>query len=201
MKQSLVWAITGLCLAGLSACGGDSDTAAEPLLPAERSAPWVYITNEASGDMSVIDSATNQVLATVPLGKRPRGIQLSPDHKTLFVALSGSPFGGPGVDRDTLPPADKTADGIGVFDIEQNKLIKILDGGSDPEQIAVSSDGAKLYVANEDVGLASIVDVATNRVIKTFPVGDEPEGVGISPDGKTVYVTSEDDAMISVIDT
>jgi YVTN family beta-propeller protein len=63
--------------------------------------------------------------------------------------------------------------------------------GSDPEEFAISLDGSKLYVANEDVGLASVVDAGSGQIIKTLPVGDEPEGVGISPDGKMVYVTSE----------
>ena len=190
------------CCAVLIFCGpGDPGPSSEAPPPAERTGPRVYVTNEASGDLSIIDAGSHEVIATVPLGKRPRGIRLSGDGKLLYVALSGSPFGGPGIDRSTLPPADKSADGIGVFDIEQNKLTKILDGGSDPEQLAVSLDGTKMYVANEDVGMASIVDIAENRVLKTLEVGDEPEGVGISPNGKFVYVTSEDDAMISVIDT
>src|SRR5579864_1783002 len=100
---------------------------------AESSAPRIYVTNEVSGDLSVINSATRQVIATVPLGKRPRGIHPSPDLKTLYVALSGSPIAGPGVDETTLPPPDKTADGIGVFDVAQNKLLRIIPGGSDPE--------------------------------------------------------------------
>ena len=73
--------------------------------------------------------------------------------------------------------------------------------GSDPEEFAISLDGGKLYIANEDVGLASIVDARSGQIIKTLPVGDEPEGVGISPDGKVVYVTSEDDGAVSVIQT
>ena len=85
--------------------------------PAESTAPRIYVTNEVSGDMTVIDSGTNNVIATVPLGKRPRGIHASPDRKTIYVALSGSPIAGPGVDESTLPPPDKSADGIGVFDV------------------------------------------------------------------------------------
>src|SRR5215471_19028412 len=76
----------------------------------ESSAPRIYVTNEVSGDLTVIDSASRQIIATVPLGKRPRGIHASPDHKTLYVALSGSPIAGPGVDETTLPPPDKSAD-------------------------------------------------------------------------------------------
>ena len=56
----------------------------------------VYVTNEASGDLTVIDASTGSVVATAPLGKRPRGIKASPDGKTLYVALSGSPNAGPG---------------------------------------------------------------------------------------------------------
>ncbi len=34
----------------------------------------IYVTNEISGDLSVIDSTTMEVVSTIPLGKRPRGI-------------------------------------------------------------------------------------------------------------------------------
>jgi len=115
--------------------------APEADLAAQSTAPRIYVTNEVSGDLTVIDSASAKVIATIPLGKRPRGIHPSPDGKTLYVALSGSPIAGPGVDETTLPPPDKSADGIGVFDVAQNKLVKIIPGGSDPENFDVSKDG------------------------------------------------------------
>src|ERR1700719_3684262 len=93
----------------------------------------IYVTNEISGDLTVIDSTTMEVTANVPLGKRPRGIHASPDGKTIYVALSGSPPAPPGVDESTLPPPDRSADGIGVFDVATNKMVKILKGGPDPE--------------------------------------------------------------------
>jgi len=161
----------------------------------------IYVTNETSGDLSVIDSLTLNVVATVPLGKRPRAIHASPDGRTIYVALSGSPIGGPGVDESKLPPPDKTADGIGVFDVRQNRLLRVIQSGSDPENFDLSHDGRQIFVSNEDDSAASIVDVASGRVIRKIPVGAEPEGVKVSPDGKFVYVTSEDTGTISVIDT
>ena len=160
----------------------------------------IYVTNENSGDLSVIDASTLEVLATVPLGKRPRGIHSSPDGKTVYVALSGSPIGGPGVDESKLPPPDKTADGIGVFDVQQNKLLRLIQSGSDPENFDLSRDGRHIFVSNEDDSKASIIDVASGKVTKTFAVGEEPEGVKIAPNGEFVYVTSEDTGTISVID-
>src|SRR5689334_13829872 len=108
----------------LAACAGPpvgENKAADAKRPAASALPpgtyRIYVTNENSGDLSVIDSATNEVIATVPLGKRPRGIHASPDGKAVYVALSGSPIGGPNVDESKLPPPDKKADGIGVFGV------------------------------------------------------------------------------------
>src|ERR1700689_3871917 len=102
-------------VAGLSLLLGACSHPAEKAAIEKPSGYRLYITNEVSGDFSVIDSTTFEVIATVPLGKRPRGIHPSPDGKTIYVALSGSPPAGPGVDERTLPPPGKRADAIGVF--------------------------------------------------------------------------------------
>src|SRR5882762_7583703 len=166
----------------------------------KSSAPRIYVTNEVSGDMTVIDSASYKMIATIPLGKRPRGIHASPDHKTLYVALSGSPIAGPDVDESTLPPPDKSADGIGVFDVPQNKLLRVIHGGSDPENFDVSKDGKQLFISNEDISAVSIVDTASGTVVKTLGMGGQPEGVKVTPDGRFVYVTSEETGAIAVLD-
>ena len=150
---------------------GESRAAAEPA-PRGR----LYVTNEISGDLSVIDVASERVIATIPLGKRPRGVRVSPDHSTLYVALSGSPIAPPGVDEETLPPADKKADGIGVFDIKSGKLLRVMPGGSDPEQLAVSTDGKWLFIANEDVGETGVVDASDGKVIATIRWAASPKG-------------------------
>jgi YVTN family beta-propeller protein len=48
----------------------------------------IFVTNEKSGDLTIIDGAENKVLATIPVGKRPRGIRVSPDGSTVYVAVS-----------------------------------------------------------------------------------------------------------------
>ena len=169
--------------------------------PAFTSAPYlVYVTNEQSGDLTVIAGGTHEVLATFPLGKRPRGIKVSPDQTRLFVALSGSPPAPPGVDESTLPPPDRAADGVGVIDVETGEVVTVLRGGTDPEQVALNRDGTRLYVANEDAGTASVIAIETGEILASLKVGGEPEGVSSSPDGRFVYVTSEEDNQISVID-
>src|ERR1035438_1446864 len=158
-----------VCLAVLSA--GCSQK------PADPAGYRVYVTNETSGDMTVIDSGTMDVVENIHLGKRPRGIHASPDGKLLYIALSGSPIAGPGVDESTLPPPDKNADGIGVFDISQNKIVRTIEGGSDPENFAVSKDGKWIYVSNEDGSGVSFIDLTAGKLVQTVKTGEEPEGV------------------------
>ncbi len=205
MKKSIYLPITCCIVLFAASCSNNSASKApastQPTpLPEWKSGYRVYVTNEASGDLSVIDGAALEVIATVPLGKRPRGIHASPDQKTIYVALSGSPPAPPGVDESTLPPPDKSADGIGVFDVEQNKLVRVIQGGSDPENFDISRDGKTIFVSNEDVSGLSFLDVGAGKVMQTVGVGGEPEGVTLSPNGKLVYVTDEADAAISVID-
>src|SRR5690349_21654335 len=65
----------------------------------------LYVSDERGGRIVVVDLSTGQASVSVSVGKRPRGLRLSRDGSQLFVALSGSPIGGPGVDESKLPPA------------------------------------------------------------------------------------------------
>jgi YVTN family beta-propeller protein len=158
-----------------------------------------YVSNETDGTVSVIDLAAQRVIATIHVGKRPRGLHVSRDGHRLYVALSGSPRGGPGVDESKLPPADRSADGIGVVDLDKLELVKTIASGQDPESFDLVGDG-QLVVSNEETAEVSLVDVASGTVRARVPVGREPEGVTTQPDGKLVYVTSEAEGKVTVID-
>jgi YVTN family beta-propeller protein len=176
----------------------------------------IFVSNEKSGDVTVIDASDSKVVATIPVGKRPRGIQVSPDGATVYVAMSGTPIAPPPKldaqgnpifqrgkddDDDDTAHADKSADGIGVINVAQRKLTGKLNVGSDPEEFSLSKSGTELYISNEDVKAASVIDIASGKVTHIIPVGQEPEGVGTAPDGKTFYVTCESGGEIYVIDT
>src|SRR3954447_17332648 len=174
---------------------------------------WICVSNERGGDVSIIDAATHKVIATIPIGKRPRGIHASPDGRTLYVALSARPIEAPPQldangnpilhkddDDDDDKKSDHAADGIGVVDLASLKLIKKLPAGTDPEQFAVSPDGQHLYTSNEDVGTISVTRADTGKVEHIVPVAKEPEGVSFTPDGRAVYVTCETNGDIFAID-
>lgn len=161
----------------------------------------LYVSAEVSGEVVVIDPQFASVLARIPVGKRPRGLKVSRDGRTLYVALSGSPRRSPNTDDDNLPPADRVADGIGVVDLVERKLVKTLPSGQDPECFDLSLDGKTLFVSNEETATLTVLDLESGQIKRKIPVGEEPEGVTVRPDGKVVYVTSEQGSSVTAIDT
>ncbi len=175
----------------------------------------IFVSNEKSGDLTVISGGDFKVVATIPVGKRPRGIHASPDGKTVYVALSGTPIEPPpkldangnpifqkghNDDDDDNAKADKAADGLGIVDVAQRKFLRKIPVGSDPEQFAVSADGKRIFISNEDVGTATILNADSGNIVTFTPVSREPEGVGVRPDGKIFYVTCETAGDVFAID-
>jgi YVTN family beta-propeller protein len=172
----------------------------------------VFVSNEKSGDVTVIDGGTLEAVATFPVGKRPRGIHSSPDGRTVYVALSGKPIEGPPTldasgnpvfsrddDDEDDEKSDKSADGIGVVDARARKVTGKIASGSDPEEFDLSKDGRKLYVSNEDVKTASVIDIGSRKVEHIVSVAGEPEGVATTPDGSSFYVTCETGGDVYVV--
>src|SRR5215211_2606683 len=153
--------------------------------------PLAYVTNERDGTITVIDTAADEVFSTIRVGARPRGVRVSPDGGRVYAALS-TPSG---------KNYDAEENKVAAIDAESGEVVARYDVGPDPEQLAVSSDGARLYASNEDAGTASVTDVNTGRLLATLVVGIEPEGVTSSPEGRWVYVTAETSNTVSVIDT
>src|SRR6266700_3230365 len=109
----------------------------------------VFVSNEKEGTLTVIDGSSQEAVATIPVGKRPRGVRATPDGKHLYVAVSGTPISAPPQldakgnpifkkgkddDDDDDKKADKSADGIAIVDVAQRKLLRKIKVGSDPEQ-------------------------------------------------------------------
>jgi quinoprotein dehydrogenase-associated probable ABC transporter substrate-binding protein/PQQ-dependent catabolism-associated beta-propeller protein len=163
----------------------------------------VYVTNEDAGTISIISTATQKVIGEVQVGTRPRGVEVSRDGERVYVALSGSPKCPPTMPDEECAKigADKTKDGIAVIDARRGAVLRVLPGGSDPEEFDVDATGSRLFVSNEDAGQLSIVDLETGDVLRVVEVGGEPEGVRLRPDRATVYVTSESDHAVTVVDT
>jgi PQQ-dependent catabolism-associated beta-propeller protein len=162
-----------------------------------------YVSNEDGQSVTILDTDKAAAIATIEVGKRPRGLKLSADGTRLYVAVSGLPKCPPTVPDEECAKLERdlAADGIAVVDTRAQKVLNVIKAGSDPEQFDLSKDGKRMFVANEDIATTSVVDIASGKVIERIGVGKEPEGVVLSPNGKWVLVTNESDNAVSVIDT
>jgi PQQ-dependent catabolism-associated beta-propeller protein len=141
----------------------------------------IFVSNEEANLVHVIDAATMKEREPIRIGNGPRGMVLSPDGRSLLVAVS----------KDNR---------IAVVDVASGKVTGHVPSGADPETFAVSPDGKRLYAANEDDNLLSVIDVDGQEITNEISVGGEPEGTAVSPDGKLVVQTSESASMAHVVD-
>lgn len=152
------------------------------LASAPAMADEIWVSNEKDDTLSVIDIETMEVVRTIDVGERPRGITFSKDYSVLYVCAS---------DSDTVQ----------VLDPVSGKVLHDLPSGEDPEQFVLHPDDRHLYIANEDDAITTVVDTQTRKVVAQIDVGIEPEGMAVSPDGKIAITTSETTNMAHWIDT
>src|SRR6266478_907453 len=112
--------------------------------PADASADArVFVTNEKSDDVTVIDATTRTVIKTIAVGKRPRGVAVSPDGRRVFVANSNS-------------------DSVSVLDATSLSIVQKIAVGTEPETAVLSPDGRWVVVSNETSNDVHVIETATN---------------------------------------
>src|SRR5256884_2620857 len=152
------------------------------MVPEAHAELRVFVTNEKSDDVTVIQADTGTVLKTLAVGKRPRGVTASADGKRVYVANSNS-------------------DSLSIIDAAGLTVIGTLPAGRDPEGLTFNRDGTLLYVVNENDSAVTVIDVASSKNVKKIEVGTEPETAVLSPDGRWVAVSNETSNDIHLIDT
>jgi YVTN family beta-propeller protein len=205
----LVWA------AGSASVLGSSKTLAQN----------AYITNNDSNSVSVINTATNTVIATIAIGYGPLGVSVSPDGGRVYIGSAGintvgvietatntviatipsGPTAGIATSQDgrRVYAANFYDQTLSVIDTKTNTVIATVPGvGVSPFGLAVAN--GKVYVANwTSPFTVTVVDTATNKVIATIPIASDSNAPGLaaSPDGRRVYVTNEIGTDVPIIDT
>jgi len=143
---------------------------------------FAYIANTATGDVSVINIATNKVITTIPISAGLSGVAVSPDGTHVYVSAS-----------DLWE--------VAVINTSTNTVSTFIIVDQSPYGLCVSPDGSKLYVANYGSGTVTVINTLTNNIITKIPVGVGPMGVTLSRDGSRLYVANNYDNSITVINT
>src|SRR5216684_4503527 len=135
-----------------------------------------YIVNTGSNSVSVIDTTSNTVVATVSVGGSPLEVAITPDGTRVYVT-------------------NGTDNTLSVIDTASNTVVATVGVGAGPTAVAITPDGTRVYVTTGDA--VSVIDATSNTVVAT--VGVSGLGVAITPDGTRAYVATF--GPVSVIDT
>jgi YVTN family beta-propeller protein/autotransporter-associated beta strand protein len=150
---------------------------------------FAYVTDSISGQLAVINTATQAVVQTVATGNNPFGIAINPTGTTVYVANNV------GANSVSVYSAN-AATGL----LTPTTTIA-LAAGAGPRGIAFSPDGSRAYVAEQNANTMVVINTATNAVVGAVAVGGLPVNVAVSPDGTRVYVTNNTSNNVSVINT
>jgi len=149
----------------------------------ESSSEYAYINNSSDGTVSVINTVTNNIVATIPVGTTPVGVAVTPDGKYVYIE-------------------NEDSNTISVISSATNKVIATIPVGSFARgDLSVSPDGSRLYFATFGGNNVLVINTSTNAIITTIPVGQLPLGVIVSPDDSKLYVGNFQDGTISIINT
>ena len=118
-----------------------------------------YVSDEFKNNVLVINSATLEIISTVPVGRMPQNIIVSPDGSKIFVV-------------------NTTSSNVSVIDGFTNKVISTIDVGASPLGGSLSPDGNQLYVENSGSQSVSVINTSDYSIITTVPVGNFPDSFG-----------------------
>lgn len=167
----------------------------------------LVVATRENESISVIDTATGEVLQQIPVGKNPEFVRVSGNF--AYVSSEPSAKGGPPPKPGAKPAEDDDDDEekipakIAVVDLTAGKKVREITGGPETEGIEFSADGSKLVITNEADNTVTVHDIATGELLKTIHThehGDRPRGIKVSPDGSTYLATLEYGNKFMVLD-
>ncbi len=158
-------------------------------IAASPNGKWLYVAENLSNKVAVIDLATKKVVTKIDVGEYPYDCTITADGKRVYVSNWGS--------RN-----------VGVIDTATNKVIGTIATGDHPNDLELTRNGKLLYVANANSNTVSVIDTAAMKEIEAIstalhpksPAGSTPNAVALSPDEKTLYIANADNNNVAIAD-
>lgn len=143
----------------------------------------VYAADGDFGTVAVIDTATDKVIDTIPVGVNPWRAYASPDGKYILVPVSG----------------DKK---LAVIDAHTHKLVSLMPAGANMTGANFSNDGKKAYVTSHDDDTVYMYDLVGLKPAGKLFFGENKSLETATTDeaANRIYLCSSTDDSIIVID-
>jgi YVTN family beta-propeller protein len=158
-----------------------------PAADATPVAQWeyVYVANSGANVVSVIDAATDSVVATIPVGQRPTAVAVTPDGSLACVTNSDGAS-------------------VSLIDTGTNRVLATVAVANGPAAVAIAPDGRLAYVVTDGGYRVAVIDLPGRRVARYLSVPDNSDGfvaAALAPNGRELYLASSDYAYDSSAST
>jgi YVTN family beta-propeller protein len=130
----------------------------------------LYVLCQSAGEVRVLSAASGRELATIPVGRLPRGFSFSLDDSRLFVVNSWD-------------------DTVSVIDTAKNAVTATWKAGFEPSSIAEDRTGKLLFVADRIGNDVTVLDATTGDEKETLEAGRGASYLALSPDSSRLYAT------------
>jgi YVTN family beta-propeller protein len=193
--------------------------------PAANQPKLAIILNSGEASVSLIDMPTRQVIKTVPVGKEPHHLMMTPDQKTLLIANAAgndvvlmNPSTGEltGKIPNIIDPYQigyspnhkwfiangNRLDRVDIYaaDGANLKLAKTVKLAKTPSHIAFTADSKIAFITLQDSSELAAIDLETQSVLWVMPTGKVPAGLWMTPGDQYLLVGITGDDYVQVID-
>src|SRR5436309_1994591 len=106
----------------------------------------LFVVAPTDDSVTVIDSATDQIINRIPVGDHPVRITMSPDRRTAYISNGQSST-------------------VSVIDTDTLATVATIPVAPNPQEAAGTPDGGRLFLVHQLLPKISVIDTATNQVI------------------------------------
>lgn len=157
---------------------------------------YIYVSSMGSDEIDLMDLDKLDYAAHIPAGGRPRPYVISPDGKTMFVAVAN-------------------LHGFVIVDLPRRTVIERVEMPAEhptphplryetPDTrthgLAITPDSGELWVTSLLDDCVYIYDLKAKKIVGKVATGGGPNWVVITADGKYVCVSNADSNDVSIID-
>ncbi len=149
----------------------------------------VFVVSKKSNRLYRVDPAAKKVTGSLPMDGECFDVLIHPVKPVAYVSVWGKQQ-------------------IVAVDLNAFKIIKRIKVAPHPCDMAITKNGAYLFVANANVNSVSVIDTKSGKVVEVLnaalkanmPYGSTPNSVALSDDETKLFIANADNNYVAVFD-